>query len=168
MEGFVACFSDLVDTPDDNALHAPHEILLIVFCTILCGGEDCSDMALFGRAKAPFLRSFCGSVWHPSHDTFSRLFRLLDPARFQACLLRIMPRFAAIARGVVAIDGKTPRRSFDDVARKSPLASVPLPRRFWRKAAIMCSARQRQSISEPSAAAAAGLADGRLSTGGIM
>ena len=58
MEGFVACFADLEDPRDENARHNLHEILLIAFCTILCGGEDCSDMALFGRAKEPFLRGF--------------------------------------------------------------------------------------------------------------
>ena len=125
MEGFVACFSDLEDPRDDNARHELHEILLIAFCTMLCGGEDCSDMALFGRAKEPFLREFL-RLPHgiPSHDTFSRLFRLLDPARFQACFVRFMQRFAEAARGVVAIDGKTLRRSFDHAARQSPLHLV--------------------------------------------
>jgi hypothetical protein len=50
----------------------------------VCGGEDCSDMALFGEAKEPFLRQFL-RLRHgiPSHDTFSRLFRRLDPAPFR-------------------------------------------------------------------------------------
>jgi predicted transposase YbfD/YdcC len=125
MEGFIACFSDLDDPRDDNARHDLHEILLIAFCTMLCGGEDCSDMALFGRAKEPFLREFL-RLPHgiPSHDTFSRLFRLLDPARFQACFVRFMQGFAATTRGVVAIDGKTLRRSFDQASGKSPLHLV--------------------------------------------
>jgi predicted transposase YbfD/YdcC len=125
MEGFVACFADLEDPRDENARHNLHEILLIAFCTILCGGEDCSDMALFGRAKEPFLRGFL-RLPHgiPSHDTFSRLFRLLDPARFHSCFVQFMRRFAETAPGVVAIDGKTLRRSFDRAAQKSPLHLV--------------------------------------------
>jgi DDE_Tnp_1-associated/Transposase DDE domain len=125
MEGFVACFAELEDPRDENARHDLHEMLLIAFCTILCGGEDCSDMALFGRAKEPFLRGFLRlSHGIPSHDTFSRLFRLLDPARFQSCFVQFMRRFAQTAQGVVAIDGKTLRRSFDRAAHKSPLHLV--------------------------------------------
>lgn len=88
---FAAVFEDLQDPRDDNARHDLHEILMIALCTVLCGGEDCSDMALFGRAKEPFLRQFL-TLRHgiPSHDTFSRVFRLLDPAQFHACFRRFM------------------------------------------------------------------------------
>src|ERR1700709_1453244 len=58
MEKFSACFDGLEDPRDDNARHNLLEILVIAFATILCGGEDCSDMALFGRAKELFLRQF--------------------------------------------------------------------------------------------------------------
>ncbi len=66
----------------------------IALCAMLCSAEDCSDMALFGRAKEPFLRQFL-QLRHgiPSHDTFSRVFRLLDPAQFQLCFLRFMDDF---------------------------------------------------------------------------
>src|SRR5690349_308025 len=122
MERFVSCFAELEDPRDDNARHDLHEILVIAFCAMLCGAEDCSDMALFGRAKRDFLRQFL-DLRHgiPSHDTFSRVFRLLDPAQFQACFTRFMQRFAETLQGVVAIDGKTLRRSFDRAAGKSPL-----------------------------------------------
>ena len=125
MEGFVACFAGVVDPRQDNVRHDLHEVLIIALCTMLCGGEDCSDMALFGEAKEPFLRQFLG-LRHgiPSHDTFSRLFRRLDPAPFQACFVRFMERFAETLSGVVAIDGKTLRRSFDRAAGKSPLHMV--------------------------------------------
>ena len=52
MEEFEACFSDLEDPRDSNARHNLLEILLIAQCTMLCGGEDCTDMALFGRADS--------------------------------------------------------------------------------------------------------------------
>jgi predicted transposase YbfD/YdcC len=122
MEEFVACFAEVVDPRQENARHNLHELLLIALCTMLCGGEDCSDMALFGEAKEPFLRQFL-RLRHgiPSHDTFSRVFRLLDPAPFEACFTRFMRRFAESLRGVVAIDGKTLRRSFDRATGKSPL-----------------------------------------------
>jgi predicted transposase YbfD/YdcC len=125
MEGFAACFADLEDPRDDNARHDLHELLMIALSTLLCGGEDCSDMALFGRAKEPFLRRFL-RLRHgiPSHDTFSRVFRLLDPAKFRACFVEFMRRFAEVSGGIVALDGKTLRRSFDRAAGKSPLHLV--------------------------------------------
>ena len=125
MERFTACFAELEDPREDNARHDLHEILMIALCAVLCGAEDCSDMALFGRAKQAFLHQFL-RLRHgiPSHDTFSRVFRLLDPAQFHACFLRFMEEFAASAQGVIAIDGKTLRRSFDRAAQNSPLHLV--------------------------------------------
>ncbi len=83
MEAFAGCFSDLADPREDNTRHDLHEILLIALCARLCGGEDCSDMALFGRSKEVFLRQVL-KLKHgvPSHDTFSRLFRHLDRVKF--------------------------------------------------------------------------------------
>ena len=122
MEEFAACFADVIDPRQDNARHNLHEILMIALCSMLCGGVDCSDMPLFGQAKEPYLRQFL-TLKHgiPSHDTFSRVFRLLDPVAFAACFTRFMQRFADSLHGVVAIDGKTLRRSFDRAAGQSPL-----------------------------------------------
>jgi len=100
MEEFVACFAEVADPRRDNARHDLHELLLIALCTILTGGKDCSDMALFGELKEPFLRQFL-RLRHgiPSHDTFSRVFRLLDPVPFEACFTRFMQRFAETLQG---------------------------------------------------------------------
>ena len=125
MEEFVACFSDVSDPRQDNVRHDLFEILLIALRTMLCGGEDCSDMAEFGLAKEPFLRQFL-HLKHgvPSHDTFSRVFRRLDPKPFQSCFMRFMQRFTAGLEGVIAVDGKTLRGSLDRAAGKSPLHMV--------------------------------------------
>ena len=53
----------------------------------------------------------------PSHDTFSRVFRLIDPVKFHACFLVFMRKFSETIQGVIAIDGKTLRRSFDRAHR---------------------------------------------------
>jgi len=92
---------------------------------VLSGGEDCTDMAEFGRAKLDFLRGFL-KLEHgaPSHDTFSRLFRLLDPEQFRTCFQRFMAHFAQTCQGVVAIDGKVLRRSFDKASGKAALHMV--------------------------------------------
>ena len=123
MERFRACFADLADPRTGNAQrHDLLEIPLIALGATLCGAESCVDMAEFGRAKEPFLRRFLalpGGI--PSHDTFSRLFRLLDPAGFEACFGRFVAAFAARIEQVVAVDGKTARRSFDRRAGCGPL-----------------------------------------------
>jgi predicted transposase YbfD/YdcC len=77
-------------------------------------------MAAFAVAKKPFLRSFL-KLEHglPSHDTFSRLFRRLDPEQFRDCFQRFMGRFATACQGVVAVDGKVLRRSFDKTSGKA-------------------------------------------------
>ena len=88
MEGFAACFAELDDPRSGNAgRHDMLEMLVIAVCTLLTGGEDCTDMAEFAETKLDFLRGFL-KLEHgaPSHDTFSRLFRLLDPEQFRACL----------------------------------------------------------------------------------
>jgi predicted transposase YbfD/YdcC len=126
VERFVACFEGLEDPRTGNAgLHDLYELLVIAFCTVLCGGQSAVDMALFARSKEPFLRGFL-ELKHglPSHDTFSRLFRLLDPEQFRATFQRFMARFSEAHQGVVAIDGKVPRRSFDSASGKSPLHMV--------------------------------------------
>ena len=126
MEEFAAVFADLEDPRTGNAKrHELLEILLIGLCTVLCGGETCTDMVRFGRAKHTFLEEVLTLRYGiPSHDTFSRVFRLLDPAQFQACFQTFMRRFAEGCQGVVALDGKTLRRSFDRASSASPLHLV--------------------------------------------
>jgi hypothetical protein len=60
----------------------------------------------------------------PSHDTFSRVFRLLDPEQFSACFQKFIAKFSQACQGVIAIDGKVLRRSFDKATGKSPLHMV--------------------------------------------
>src|SRR5262252_9324058 len=86
MEAFAACFEGLEDPRTGNAgRHNLLEILMIALCTVLCGGQTAVDMHVFGRAKEGFLRKFL-KLEHgpPSHDTFSRVFRLLDPDQWRA------------------------------------------------------------------------------------
>ena len=126
MDQFAACWEGLEDPRTGNAaLHDFHELLVIALCTVLCGGQSAVDMARFAAAKETFLRGFL-RLEHgvPSHDTFSRLFRLLDPTLFGAAFQRFMAKFAGPVRGVVAIDGKVLRRSFDRASGKSALHMV--------------------------------------------
>ena len=119
MRGFGECFADLPDPRAENALHDLTEILFIALLATLCGATSCTDMALFARMKA--------YLWQdvlvlknglPSHDTFSRVFRMLDPKAFETSFRRFMKAFAAGAkikrpRGVIALDGKALRRGYE-------------------------------------------------------
>ena len=119
MKEFAECFSDLPDPRADNALHDLTEILFIALLATLCGATACTDMALFARLKA--------YLWQdvlvlrnglPSHDTFSRVFRMIDPAAFEKAFQRFMKAFAQGAKikrpkGVIALDGKALRRGYE-------------------------------------------------------
>jgi hypothetical protein len=126
LEQFGSCWEGLEDPRCGNAaLHDFHELLMIALCCVLCGGQWAVDMALFAEAKEPFLRSFLTLAnGLPSHDTFSRLFRNLDPDQFRGSFQRFMAHFPEQLQGVVAIDGKVLRRSFDRAGGKSALHMV--------------------------------------------
>jgi len=126
LEQFGECWEGLEDPRSGNAgLHDFHELLAIALCCVLCGGQGPTDMALFARAKEPFLRGFLALAnGLPSHDTFNRLFRDLDPDQFRDSFQRFMAQFSEQLQGVVAIDGKVLRRSFDRASGKSPLHMV--------------------------------------------
>ena len=126
MEEFGACWEGLEDPRTGNAaLHDFHDLLMIALCTVLCGGRNATDMAEFTKAKEPLLREFLSlKNGLPGHDTFSRLFRLLDPAKFGAAFQRFMAAFSRHCQGVVAIDGKVLRRSHDRAKGRSALHMV--------------------------------------------
>jgi predicted transposase YbfD/YdcC len=126
LDQFIACFEGLKDPRTGNAgLHDLHELLVIALCTVLSGGQGATHRAAFAAAKEPFLRGFLKlENGLPSHDTFSRLFRLLDPEQFRAVFQRFMARFSEAVQGVIAIDGKVLRRSFDRASGKSALHMV--------------------------------------------
>src|SRR6266702_2104226 len=126
LEQFGSCWEGLEDPRCGNAaLHDFHELLMIALCCVLCGGQGAVDMAVFAEAKEPFLRSFLTLAnGLPSHDTFSRLFLNLDPDQFRDSFQRCMAQFSAQLQGVVAIDGKVLRRSFDRTSGKSALHMV--------------------------------------------
>jgi predicted transposase YbfD/YdcC len=126
LEQFGCCWEGLEDPRCGNAaLHDFHELLMIALCCVLCGGQGAVDMAVFAEAKEPFLRSFLTLTnGLPSHDTFSRLFRNLDPDQFRDSFQRFMAQFCEQLQGVVAIDGKVLRRSFDRASGKTALHMV--------------------------------------------
>ena len=107
MEGFRECFGELEDPRKGNARrHDLVELLFISLWACLCAAQSCVDIADFGEAKKEPPRGFL-KLEHgpPSHDTFSRMFRLLEPAAFHA----VFERFRA-AFGAVRVHGRKDRR----------------------------------------------------------
>src|SRR5277367_530047 len=111
---------------DRSKEHALIDILLIALCAMLCGAENFVDFEEFGQAKEEFLRSFLDlRNGIPSHDTFRRVFCLLNPEQFSDCFRRWSEGLRkAIGAEVVSIDGKTLRRSQDRAAGKEPIHMV--------------------------------------------
>src|SRR5882724_6834813 len=99
MKSFADCFSDLPDPRAENALHDLRELLFIALLATLCGATSCCDIALFARMKAYLLEPVL-VLEHglPSHDTFSRVFRMIDPDAFEKAFRRFMKAFAAAAK----------------------------------------------------------------------
>lgn len=126
MSWFDNAFSGLPDPRTGNAKrHDLLEVLTIALTATVCGAESCSDFADFAVDREDLFREFLRlENGVPSHDTFSRIFRLLDPAAFAGCFGRFVDGLGAAGKGVIAIDGKTLRRSFDDAARANPLSVV--------------------------------------------
>jgi predicted transposase YbfD/YdcC len=107
-------------------LHNLCDMIAIALCAVICGAESWADVAEYGRQKRTWLQTFL-RLPHgiPSHDTFNRVFRLLRPEQFQACFARWMQALVENTAGrVVAIDGKTLRRSLDRAAGKSALHMI--------------------------------------------
>ena len=116
MERFAECFCDVPDPRAENALHDLTEMLFISLLATLCGAKGCCDIALFAKTKEALLRTVL-TLKHgiPSHDTFSRVFRMLDPHAFEKAFRRFMQAFAEATKvaGVIALDGKALRRAYE-------------------------------------------------------
>src|SRR6516225_7963040 len=100
---------------DRRKEHELIDILVIAVCTLLCAGETFNDMEDFGKAKHEWFKSFLNlRNGIPSHDTFNRVFALLDPKQFLDCFLRWTQSLRqAVAQEIVALDGKALRRALN-------------------------------------------------------
>ena len=89
---------------------------MIAFVAVLCGSTSCAEMSAFGRAKESLFRDFL-KLKHaiPSHDTFSEVFRMIDPKALDAAFGKVLADVAALLRegDVIAIDGKALRGARD-------------------------------------------------------
>ena len=126
MGSLITIFREMPDPRTGNAQrHDLLDILTIALVASVCGAESCVDFAEFAEDREPLLREFLAlENGLPSHDTFSRVFRLLDPEAFGRAFEAFLADLGADGTGVLAIDGKTLRRSFDRAAGRSALHVV--------------------------------------------
>lgn len=108
-----------------KVLYRLDEVLLLTLCAVLCGADGWVSVALFGKQKLAFLRRFLPfENGTPSHDQLGLIFGALDAAAFQNCFIAWTQALSGAIQGVVAIDGKTVRRSFDRTGNKSAIHMV--------------------------------------------
>ncbi|MGI4826882.1 MAG: ISAs1 family transposase [Janthinobacterium lividum] len=106
--------------------HLLIDILVIAVCAVIAGAESWVDMEIYGEDKAEWLATFLALPnGIPAHDTFRRVFMLIDPKDFESRFTAWTQAFAkGNAREVIAIDGKTVRGSFDRSRDQGPLHIV--------------------------------------------
>jgi hypothetical protein len=106
--------------------HKLLDMVVIAIAAVICGVDDWVGVAAFGRAKEAWFREFLELLnGIPAHDTFGRVFALLAPAAFEHCFRAWVAAIRQVLPGeIVAIDGKTLRRSHDRAAGLAPLHLV--------------------------------------------
>ena len=112
--------------------HKLTDVITIAVCAVICGANGWTDVELFGKSKQEWLKTFLELPnGIPSHDTFGRVFAMLEAERFEQCFMSWVSAISELTMGeVIAIDGKTLRRSGDKGAGKSALHLVSA----WAKA----------------------------------
>lgn len=105
--------------------HPLINVLFIALCAVICGAEDFASIERFGKARREWLSQFLDlSSGIPSHDTFTRVFSLIDPVAFGKIFIEWVETLANKIKKVVAIDGKSMRATKDTVNDLGPLHMV--------------------------------------------
>jgi predicted transposase YbfD/YdcC len=119
-------FAELTDPRRRPVIYPLMNIVVIAICAVICGADDFVAIAEFGRKKREWLARFL-DLRHgiPSHDRFNAILAAIKPVEFEKCLLSWITALQEITHGqVIAIDGKTLRRSFDAASSKSAIHMV--------------------------------------------
>lgn len=126
-EGFIDFFRTIPDHRiERKKLYPVEELLLVTFCGVIAGCDGWDDLELFGETKLDYLQRYLPfKHGAPSDDTLRRFFRALDPARFESCFQDWINSFQLdLAHQVIAIDGKTSRRSAEGEDRAFHMISA--------------------------------------------
>jgi predicted transposase YbfD/YdcC len=111
---------------DRTKKHELIDILVIAICAVICGAKSCVEIEDFGEAKQEWFSIYLNlNNGIPSHDTFRRLFMILDPEKFLEVFIKWV---AAVTKNTdlkqICVDGKTLRRSFDKGRKSSAIHMV--------------------------------------------
>ena len=119
-------FEDLTDPRIERTrAHDLFDLVVVALCGTIAGADSWMDIERFGNDRLDWLRTFLKLAnGIPSHDTFGRVFALLDPARLAECIQQWLRDIGRQIGGHIAIDGKTLRGSFDKAAGRNPLHLV--------------------------------------------
>ena len=119
-------FQAMSDPRRPNRVHKLMDLLTIALFAVLSGAQGWEDVAEYGRRKLDWLKTFMDLPRGvPSHDTFGRVFARLVPEEFEKCFMAWMGSLVALGGGkLVAIDGKSLRRSFEHGWDKSGMAHM--------------------------------------------
>lgn len=119
-------FTDIMDPRVERTkLHKLEDILAIAICAIICGADGWTEMAFFGQCKQQWFETFLELPnGIPSDDTFRRVISALKPDEFEACFQRWTKAVSNHQSDIIAIDGKTLRRSHDNADGKSAIHIV--------------------------------------------
>lgn len=111
---------------DRTKRHKLIDIITIAMCAVICGADSWVAIETYGCAKYESLKTFLELPnGIPSHETFGRVFALVNPQQFQECFLSWMKSTYKITEGeVVAIDGKTLCSSYDKASEQSAIQMV--------------------------------------------
>jgi len=119
-------FSELTDPRRREPTYPLIDMVVIALCAVICGADDFVAIAKFARKKKEWLSQFLDLTnGTPSHDRFNAVFAAIKPEEFEICLLSWVTSLHEITDGqVIAIDGKTLRRSYDKASSKSAIHMV--------------------------------------------
>ena len=123
---FLDHFGDLPDPRQlIKVIYPLAEILLLSLLAVVAGAETFTGIALFGKKKLDLLRRFRPFAnGTPDHDRLGEVFAALDPEQFQKCFVAWVAMLTGIPEDVIAIDGKTSRRSYQKKGRLNPIHIV--------------------------------------------
>ena len=122
----IGCMREIPDPRAPyNQRHKFLDIIIMAVTAVLAGMDTWNEIADWAVSKKEWLETFlelpCGI---PSHDTINRVFQMIEPEKFHDAFFRWAGAVAGKVKGVVAIDGKTARRSREDAGGIKPIHAV--------------------------------------------
>ncbi len=130
-ENGLALLLDAFHTMEDprsghGRVHTLDTILMVAIVAIICGADDWVEVESFGKSKIDFFQRHLGVALRgiPSHDTFGRVFSLIDTEAFEHCFVSWSSQLCEWDEKLINIDGKTLRRSMDGENRAAHMVSA--------------------------------------------